>query len=136
MTHLKHGPMPLGADPITMKMWEIRHQLDCNVQIIMRDHPDPEPRILPHEIETLTDHVYDRLAELETMIATLRGTLAFARNELLEAQDKFWVIHCNHPGTGADHALSTRQAEDKAFLGEMSERMGGAIKQIDSEVSA
>lgn len=55
---------------LSAKVAEIRQQMTCNVETIKRSHPDPEPRILPHVIETLTDHLENRLRELEELHET------------------------------------------------------------------
>jgi hypothetical protein len=52
----------------------------------------------------------------------LAKALRAAQGELAEAADKFWVIHCNHPGEVCGRA----QGEDKAFLATMSKRMQAA----------
>jgi hypothetical protein len=62
----------------------------------------------------------------------VRGTLLFAQSELAEAADKFWVIHCNHPGK----AVGRAQGEDKEFCATMSERMTAAHKKITAALSA
>lgn len=80
----KHGWHPGFKDPIKLKIWEIRRQLDVNVETIKQNHPDPEPRILPHVIETLTDHVYDRLRELEDLIPDPNKVRQDFINELAE----------------------------------------------------
>lgn len=48
------------------KLGEIRHQLDINVSIAKRDHP--EGGVLPHSQEILAGHIKDRLAELEELL--------------------------------------------------------------------
>lgn len=76
-------PHPGFADPVALKIWEIRHQLAINVEMIERGHPDAEPRILPHIAETLTGHVFDRLAELEAMLKP--------RDDLKEIADRLEI---------------------------------------------
>ena len=62
----------------------------------------------------------------------LREALKEAEQALFEAEDKFWVAHCNHPaprpekqGLAADH-----QRLDKAFLAEMSFKMKAARQRV------
>lgn len=57
---------------IQAKLAEIRHQLNCNVEIIKRDYPSNTPG-LPHVIEMLNGHVTDRLNELETLLKRYEG---------------------------------------------------------------
>lgn len=52
----------------------------------------------------------------------LEAALVAAQSELYEGADKFWVIHCNHPGKSAGRA----QGEDKEFCSTMAERMQNA----------
>lgn len=54
--------------------------------------------------------------------AELEAALRDAQSELAEAADKFWVIHCNHPGERTGRA----QGEDKAFCATMADRMQAA----------
>jgi hypothetical protein len=64
--------------------------------------------------------------------SALRKSLHSASEALLEAADKFNVIHHNHPGSAADAGFSTAQAEDKAFCAELSDRMLAAKRSIDA----
>jgi hypothetical protein len=65
-------------------------------------------------------------------IASLEAALNDAAGELDEAADKFWVIHCNHPGARCGRG----QAEDKAFLATMHDRMAAAVRRARSASSA
>lgn len=65
------GPHPGFSDPIKLKIWEIRHQVDINIDIVKREYPAEKNSVFPHIIETLSDHVFDRLDELEGMTAKL-----------------------------------------------------------------
>lgn len=66
---LKH---PGFDDPLALQFWKIRHQLQINIDLVKRGHPDEEPALLPHMIEILTDHVFDRLNELEQLVTPPR----------------------------------------------------------------
>lgn len=57
----------------------------------------------------------DRIFQLSLRVAALEAALTDAAGTLEEAADKFWVIHCNHPGEASGRA----QGEDKAFLATM-----------------
>lgn len=71
---MKYDTHPgFDKSPIEIKLWEIRHQLEINEQIIKRGYPDSLPDILPHAIEIVTAHVHDRLDELENMIKELKN---------------------------------------------------------------
>ena len=60
----------------------------------------------------------------------MREALVDAETELGEAEDKFWVMHCNHPGDDPKREMLTRRRdEDKAFMAVLSERMGVAKKR-------
>jgi len=64
----KHGWHPGFEDPLKLKMWEIRHQLDINSQTIRNVHPEAATAQIGHTIDILQQHVYERLDELERMI--------------------------------------------------------------------
>lgn len=60
----------LEADPITLKIWEIRNQLEINIENAIQHDPVDEitMKVFGHPVETLTGHVFDRLDELEEML--------------------------------------------------------------------
>jgi uncharacterized Zn finger protein len=66
----------------------------------------------------------DRIEELE-------GALRDADAELLEAADKFNVIHHNHPGK----AVSKYQEQDKQFCASLSDRMMAAHSRARKALS-
>lgn len=109
------------ADPVEFSVHANREMaLDYADGISSRIHPLytadalPSPPVQPEQV------------------VALREVLADAAKELGEAQDKFWVFHCNaptgdylRPGSLTDRHLK----EDKAFLAELSDRMGNAEKR-------
>ena len=67
-------------------------------------------------------------------IEELREALQFAVRELHEAQDKFWVSHCNHPGDSGQKNKESLWAEharqDKQMLVLWSDRAGESASEI------
>lgn len=59
-----------GVSQIDLKIWEIRNQLEFNIELMQRTCPvDPMmQKIFGHPIEIATIHVFDRLNELEQMV--------------------------------------------------------------------
>ncbi len=67
---------------------------------------------------------------------SLRTTLVSARTALKEAEDKFWVFHCNAPvPLDASRSGYDRMKQDKDFLAEKSKEMGAAASKIDGVLS-
>lgn len=64
----------------------------------------------------------------------LREALQFAIGELGEAEDKFWIAHCNHEGdlhiANKDSLRSAHLIQDKEMLKRLSDRMKNARNQI------
>lgn len=67
-------------------------------------------------------------------IEELREALQFAVQELREAEDKFWVSHCNHPGDAGienkDSLFAEHRRQDKDRLEGWSKRAGNAANEI------
>lgn len=63
-----HPGFEVGA--LDLKLWEIRNQLEINIELMIRDCPVDEMTMefFGHPIEVVTGHVFDRLDELEKMI--------------------------------------------------------------------
>lgn len=62
-------------DGFDVKLWEIRNQLEINIELMMQSHPEPEISMHifgEHSLETLTRHAFDRIDELEKMIKELQ----------------------------------------------------------------
>lgn len=115
MTEPRWGYRPSGHDPVALKLWEIRHQLDINVDIIKRGHPEPEPRILPHIAEMVTDHVYERLAELEVLLKSKQFTATL-------------ISHDNH-----DRPSIMAQATGSSAF-EASDNLKSLVEQSDTSI--
>jgi len=64
----------------------------------------------------------DALTAERARVEALTEALTAAAGELFEAEDKFWVIHRNHPGEAAGRA----QGEDKMLCAELANRMRAA----------
>jgi hypothetical protein len=64
----------------------------------------------------------DALTAERARVEALTEALTAAAGELFEAEEKFWIIHCNHPGAAAGRA----QGEDKAFCARLTDRMRAA----------
>lgn len=59
-----------SVGPVAMKLWEIRNQLEINIESMIQNAPVSAGymQFLGHPIEMATSHVFDRLDELEKMI--------------------------------------------------------------------
>ena len=115
MTEPRWGYRPSNRDPIALKLWEIRHQLDINIDIIKLAHPEPEPRILPHIAEMVTDHVYERLAELEALLKSKRFTATL-------------ISHDNHDRP----SIMAQALGSSAF--DASENLKSLVEQADTTI--
>lgn len=58
------------SDLFTLKLWEIRNQLEINIESMIQNAPVSKEsmQFFGHPIEMATSHVFDRLDELEEMI--------------------------------------------------------------------
>lgn len=61
----------LDASPIAIKFWEIRNQLEINLEAMERVVPVDKltMELFGHPLQAYQSHVFDRLAELEQMLA-------------------------------------------------------------------
>lgn len=66
-----HPGMEISA--IELKLWEIRNQLEINIELMIQNCPvdDLTMKIFGHPIEIVTSHVFDRIDELEKMLQKL-----------------------------------------------------------------
>lgn len=58
------------ASPVALKLWEIRNQLEINLEAMEKLYPADKltMKLFGHPLEAYQSHVFDRLAELEKMI--------------------------------------------------------------------
>lgn len=102
-----------------------------------KDHKNPIIHWMGFDDLGETLEFKDRLDRANLIVTAFNShkplieALEKAQTELLEAADKFWVIHCNHPGKH----VSDRQEEDKQFLSEMYERMSNAADEAHTALS-
>jgi len=90
-----------------------------------------------HNIAREAFTLSERLNSAEALAEQYRVVVEAAVTELEEAEDKFWVMHCNHPGGSKFEGLTAKQLdEDKAFMASHSKRMGEAARKARQVVSA
>lgn len=67
-------------------------------------------------------------------VEELREALQFAIGALFEAEDKFWVAHCNHPGDAGieykDSLMAIHRREDREMLAKWSDAASKAKDEL------
>ncbi|PCI04601.1 MAG: hypothetical protein COB78_09930 [Hyphomicrobiales bacterium] len=127
--------LPLSKTGEDYTDWDVDHQDPMDGVVNWAPIFDNDGAVIGFTVSTGNneqDSIYRNLiVQAVNSHQPLIEALEKAQTKLFEAQDKFWVIHCNHPGKH----VSERQEQDKQFLATLSERMRNAGDDVRAALS-